>query len=81
MLFILISILILLPVLAGFGEFFRKAFGEIWEGVSGKIFSGIFLLAMIWQIMAFFFPLNAWVEGVSLTAGISSFFYFKTSEI
>ena len=78
MLLILISILFILPVFAGFGEFFRKVFGEIWEGVSGKIFAGIFLLAMIWQILAFFFPLNAWVEGFSLAAGISSFFYFKT---
>lgn len=78
MFYILFSIIIILPVLAGFGEIFRKFFGEIWLGFSAKLFSGIFLLAMIWQIFAFFIPLNIWVESVSLVIGFSAFFFFKT---
>ena len=78
MLYVLFTIIFLIPVLAGFGEIFKKIFGEIWQGISAKLFSGMFFLAMIWQILAFFFPLNIWVEGVSCVIGISAFFYFKT---
>ena len=78
MLLILFSIAILLPVLAGFGEIFQKFFGEIWQGISAKIFSGMFFLAMIWQVLAFFFPLNIWVESVSCIIGFLAFFYFKS---
>ena len=78
MLYVLFTIIFLIPVLAGFGEIFKKIFGEIWQGISAKLFSGMFFLAMIWQILAFFFPLNIWVEGVSCVFGISAFFYFKT---
>jgi len=78
MLYVLFTIIFLIPVLAGFGEIFKKIFGEIWQGISAKLFSGMFFLAMIWQILAFFFPLNIWVEGVSLVIGFLAFFYFKT---
>ena len=78
MLYILLSIIIIIPVLAGFGEIFQKIFGEIWQGISAKLFSGMFFLAIFWQILAFFFPLNIWVEGVSLVIGFLAFFYFKT---
>ena len=78
MLYILLSIIIIMPVLGGFGEIFQKIFGEMWSTFSAKIFSGIFSLAMLWQILAFFFPLNLWVEGVSLIIGFLAFFYFKT---
>ena len=77
MLLILLSIVISLPILAGFGEIFKKFFGEIWQGISVKLFSGMFLLAMFWQILAFFIPLNVWVESVSCVIGILAFFYFK----
>ncbi len=78
MLYILLSIIIIIPVLAGFGEIFHKIFGEMWSTFSAKIFSGIFSLAMLWQILAFFFPLNIWVESTSLIIGFLGFFYFKT---
>lgn len=77
MLLILLSIVISLPVLAGFGEIFKKIFGEIWQGISAKLFSGMFLLAMFWQIISFFIPLNIWVETVSCIIGFSAFLYFK----
>ncbi|MFT3919004.1 LIC_10190 family membrane protein [Cloacibacterium sp.] len=77
MLYILLSIIIILPVLAGFGEIFQKIFGEMRSTFSAKIFSGIFSLAMLWQILVFFIPLNIWVESVSLIIGFLAFFYFK----
>lgn len=78
MLYIVLSIVVIIPVLAGFGEVFQKFFGEIWSGLSAKLFSGMFLLGMIWQILAFFVPLNIWVEIASLTLGFLAFFYFRT---
>ena len=78
MLLILLSIVISLPVLAGFGEIFQRIFGKIWSGLSAKLFSGMFFLAMIWQVFAFFIPLNIWVESISLGIGILAFFYFKS---
>ena len=78
MFFIILSAILILPVLMGFGEVSRKLLGEIGESISIKIFSGIFLLAMAWQVLAFFIPLTVWVEGISVGVGIGTFFYFKT---
>ena len=81
MLLILLSIVISLPVLAGFGEIFKKNFGEIWQGISAKLFSGMFFLAMIWQVFAFFIPLNILGERIRLGIGSLAFFDFKNYQI
>ena len=78
MLIIILSIIIIIPVLAGIGEIFQRIFGKIWSGLSAQLFSGIFFLAMIWQVFAFFIPLNIWLESISLGIGILAFFYFKS---
>ena len=78
MLIIILSIIIIIPVLAGFGEIFQRLFGKIWSGIPAQLFSGMFFLAMIWQVLAFFIPLNIWVESISLGIGILAFFYFKS---
>jgi hypothetical protein len=78
MLIIILSIIIIIPVLAGIGEIFQRIFGKIWSGLSAQLFSGVFFLAMIWQVFAFFIPLNIWVESISLGIGILAFFYFKS---
>ena len=78
MLKIFLSLLIIFPVLMGFGEIFQKLFGRIWSGLSAKLFSGMFFLTLIWQVLAFFLPLNIWVESISLGIGVISFFYFKS---
>ncbi len=78
MLFILLAIVFIIPVLIGFGEIFQKFFGEIWSGISSKFFSGMFFLMMIWQIFAFFVPLDIWVESLSVMVGFLAFFYFKS---
>lgn len=78
MFYILLSLIIIIPVLAGFGEIFQRIFGKFWQGFSAKIFSGMFFLGMIWQVLAFFIPLNIWVESVSVIIGFFAFFYFKS---
>lgn len=75
---ILLSLLIIFPVLMGFGEIFQKLFGRIWSGISAKLFSGMFLLAIIWQVLAFFVPLNIWIESISILIGGLSFLYFRS---
>lgn len=78
MLKILLSLLVIFPVLMGFGEIFQKMFGRIWSGLSSKLFSGMFFLTLIWQVLAFFVPLNIWVESISVVIGIICFFYFRS---
>ncbi len=78
MLKILLSLLVIFPVLMGFGEIFQKLFGRIWSGLSAKLFSGMFLLAIIWQVLAFFVPLNIWIESISILIGVLSFLYFRS---
>ncbi len=78
MLKILLFLLVIFPVLMGFGEIFQKLFGRIWSGLSAKLFSGMFLLAIIWQVLAFFVPLNIWIESISILIGGLSFLYFRS---
>ena len=77
MLYILLILILLLPTLAGIGVIFKNIFGFFSSGISIKIFEGIFLITIIWTVVAFFIPLNVYVELTTLTIGISAFFYYK----
>ncbi len=77
MLYILLMLILLLPTLAGIGVIFKNIFGFFSSGISIKIFEGIFLITIIWTMVAFFIPLNVYVELTTLTIGISAFFYYK----
>ncbi len=77
MLYILLMLILLLPTLAGIGVIFKNIFGFFSSGISIKIFEGIFLVTIIWTVVAFFIPLNFYVELTTLTIGISAFFYYK----
>lgn len=77
MLYILFSLVLIFPVLMGFGQLFQRIFGQIFEGISAKLLSGMVFLILIWHILAFFIPLNIGVEGVSVGVGLILFFYFK----
>ena len=70
-------LILLLPTLAGIGVIFKNIFGFFSSGISIKIFEGIFLVTIIWTVVAFFIPLNFYVELTTLTIGISAFFYYK----
>lgn len=74
---IILSILIIFPVLIGFGRFFQSLSGGVWVGLSSKIVSGIFLLIIFWHILAFFVPLSIGVETISVIVGWGLFLYFK----
>lgn len=77
MLYILYSFLLILPVWWGFGSIFQQIFGELWEGVSAKVISGMLLLMVVWHVLAFFIPINQYVEWGSLAIGWVLFFYNK----
>lgn len=78
MLYIFFSLVLLIPVLMGFGELFQKKMGIIFSGISSKLLLGIFSVSVIWMVLAFFFPLNILVEMFTIIIGLSAFFYFKT---
>ncbi len=77
MFYILISAVFILPVLAGFGSLFEKLFGSFFSAISSKLFSGTVFLTVFWTVLAFFIPLNIYVEVFSLGVGFFCFFYFK----
>lgn len=76
MIFNLFSIIILLPVLLGFGSLWQRFFGKIWLGMSGILVSGFFLLLIVFQLFAFFIPLNLNVEIGILIIGWGLFYAF-----
>ncbi|MDR2206632.1 MAG: hypothetical protein LBE36_10830 [Flavobacteriaceae bacterium] len=77
MFYILISVAFLLPVFAGIGRISQLFFGKIWDGISGKIVSGIMWISLLWTAIAFFVPINFIVEISTLIIGFLGFFYFK----
>jgi hypothetical protein len=77
MLYILFSTIILLPVFAGFGRIFNKIFGDFFQEISGKLFTGLFSIALIFTITVFFFPLDIYIELGTISIGLAAFFYFK----
>ena len=77
MLYILFTVIFLLPVLLGFGSIFMKLSGIYKSNISLKILTGIISITTIFTITAFFFPLNVLVEAPILFIGLVAFFYFK----
>lgn len=77
MLYILFTVIFLLPVLLGFGSIFMKLSGIYKSNISLKILTGIISITTIFTITAFFFPLNVLVEALILFIGLAAFFYFK----
>lgn len=77
MLYIFFSMVVLLPVFAGWGQLFRKIAGELFSGIAGQLFTGIFAVSLVWAITAFFFPLNLKVELITIIIGLMGFFYYK----
>lgn len=77
MLYILFTVIFLLPVLLGFGSIFMKLSGIYKSNISLRILTGIISITTIFTITAFFFPLNVLVEAPILFIGLAAFFYFK----
>lgn len=75
MLLILFSSILIIPVLMGWGKIMENISGILFQGISGKILSGILGISLIWTLLSFFYPLNIYVETVSILLGL--FFFFK----
>ncbi|UTX46610.1 hypothetical protein [Chryseobacterium sp. MA9] len=76
MLLILFSSIFIIPVLMGWGKIIENVSGILFQGISGKILSGILGISLIWTLLSFFSPLNIYVEAASILLGL--FFFFKT---
>ena len=77
MLYIVLMLIFLLPTLAGLGALFTNIFKIPTLGIALKIIVGIFLTTVAWTILAYFIPLNIYVEAITIIGGICSFFYLK----
>lgn len=75
MLLILFSSIFIIPVLMGWGKIMENISGILFQGISGKILSGIPGISLIWTVISFFIPLNIYVETVSVVLGL--FFFFR----
>ncbi|WP_111955115.1 LIC_10190 family membrane protein [Chryseobacterium lathyri] len=75
MMLLLFSSVLILSVLAGWGKVMENFFGSLTGGISGSISTGILGLSLIWTVLAFFIPINIYVEIPFILAGI--FFFFK----
>lgn len=75
MILTLFSSIIIISTLLGLGRIVELISGTLFQGISGKIISGIFAISIIWTILAFFIPLNIYVEISTITIGL--FFFFK----
>ena len=69
--------ILLLPALAGLGFIFKKIFKYSAPEISLTILYGIFGITLLWTVIAFFLPLNIFIESLTIIIGLGSFFYFK----
>lgn len=75
MILILLSTILIIPTLLGFGKIAENFSGSLLDGTSSKFFSGILGISLLWTILAFFIPLNIYVEIITLLIGL--FYFFK----
>lgn len=75
MILILFSTIFLLPVLSGLGKIMEKFSGTLFQGISGKILSGMMGISLLWTILSFFIPLTIYVETATILLGL--FYFFK----
>lgn len=76
MLFIVLTSIIIIPVLLGWGKFLEIIFKtQFFEGISAKILFGIFGISIIWTVLAFLISLNIYVEIPTILIGL--FYFFK----
>ncbi|MDQ0783112.1 hypothetical protein [Chryseobacterium sp. W4I1] len=77
MILLLLSSVLILTTLAGWGKIMEKLFGNLSVGISGSILNGILGLSLLWTVAAFFIPINIYVEIPCVLAGILFFFKKK----
>ncbi|UMQ43975.1 hypothetical protein MKS83_09765 [Chryseobacterium sp. Y16C] len=69
MILILLSTILIIPVLIGWGRISEHLLTPLFKGISGKIFSGILTVSLIWTVLSFFIPLNIYIEIPTLILG------------
>lgn len=77
MISILLSALFIIPTLMGLGKIVENISGGSWEGITGRAFSGIVGISLVWTILAFFIPLNIYIELPTVLLGLFYFFREK----
>lgn len=77
MVLLLLSCILIIPVLAGWGKIMDFFCGSLYKGISGNILSGILGLSLIWTILAFFIPVNIYIEVPVILTGLIFFFKNK----
>lgn len=75
MILVLLSSVLILSVLAGWGKILERFTGSLFPGISGSMIMGILGLSLIWTVLAFFIPVNIYVEIPFVVSGL--FFFFK----
>ncbi|KQR91927.1 hypothetical protein ASG01_13060 [Chryseobacterium sp. Leaf180] len=75
MLFILLSAVLIFPVLYGWGLLAERLLPEISSHfLSGTLLTGICFVTCIAAILAFFFPLNIYIEALVIAVGFTGLF-------
>lgn len=77
MFLILLSSILLIPVLMGWGKASEYVLDKFLIGVSGRSLSGIFTISILWTALSFFVPLNSHVEIATILIGLFFFFHGK----
>ncbi|MEY8761722.1 LIC_10190 family membrane protein [Chryseobacterium tongliaoense] len=75
MLIMLLSSVLIIPVLMGLGKIMEHFAGPLFPGIAGKILAGTLGLSILWTVLAFFIPLNIYVETLTIFSGL--FYFFK----
>ncbi len=75
MILLLLSTVLLIPVLMGSGKIVENFSGILFGGIAGKILSGTLGISLLWTVLAFFIPLNIYVEIPTIVLGL--FYFFK----
>ncbi|MFZ4930254.1 LIC_10190 family membrane protein [Chryseobacterium sp. Mn2064] len=81
MIFILLSSILMISVLAGWGRIMEKISGyKLFPGISGKALLGILGIGILWTSISFFTPINIVLEIPTVTLGLIYFFKDKLYE-
>lgn len=75
MVLLLLSSVLILSVLSGWGKILESISGFFFNGISGVILTGIVGLSLMWTVLAFFIPINIYVEIPFISVGV--FYFFK----
>lgn len=79
MIFNLLMMVFLFPTLLGWGEFLMRVMKyQVYFSLTEKLISGVLVLTMLFGVMAFFMPLNVYIEFFFVAVGWLLFFIYGT---